>query len=247
MIHYHGTPIGGSGVDAARFLAGRHGLVPFFHQNHMGIVAEVCQSFVLDNSAYTIWRQGGTLDVAKYAAWVEEWMHHPGFDFAIMPDVIEGSEEDNRKMRAEYFTVSSAAFGASSPVWHMYESLEELRYLCGAHRVVSIGSSGEWPTPGTARWWTRMGEAMDCICDSDGRPPCKLHGLRMLSPEVFRHLPLSSADSVNAARNNGAKVKYGMFMPPTAAQRSTIIADRAESFNSAPCWRGIPKQEELFQ
>lgn len=28
MIHYHGTPVGGTRQDGARFLAGRHALVP---------------------------------------------------------------------------------------------------------------------------------------------------------------------------------------------------------------------------
>ncbi len=45
MIHYHGTPIGGTRQDAARRLAGRHALVPFPRQDDMGIVAETCQSF----------------------------------------------------------------------------------------------------------------------------------------------------------------------------------------------------------
>jgi hypothetical protein len=29
MIHYHGTPIGGTRQDVARFLVGRHALIPF--------------------------------------------------------------------------------------------------------------------------------------------------------------------------------------------------------------------------
>lgn len=52
MIHYHGTPIGGTRQDAARFLAGRHALVPFPRQDDVAIVAEVCQSFCFDNGAF---------------------------------------------------------------------------------------------------------------------------------------------------------------------------------------------------
>ena len=51
MIHYHGTPIGGSRQDVARFLAGRHALVPFPRQDDMGVVGEVCKTFVFDNGA----------------------------------------------------------------------------------------------------------------------------------------------------------------------------------------------------
>ncbi len=46
MKHFHGTPIGGTRQDAARFLIGRHALVPYPRQDDMGIVAEACQSFV---------------------------------------------------------------------------------------------------------------------------------------------------------------------------------------------------------
>jgi hypothetical protein len=45
MIAYHGTPIGGTRQDGARFLAGRHALVPFPRQDDMGIVADVCHAY----------------------------------------------------------------------------------------------------------------------------------------------------------------------------------------------------------
>ena len=72
MIHYHGTPIGGTLSDKSRFLAGRHALVPFPRQDDLGIVAETCQSFVFDNGAFTVWKQGGQLDVDGYLHWVDE-------------------------------------------------------------------------------------------------------------------------------------------------------------------------------
>lgn len=45
MIHYHGTPVGGKREDAAKFLAGRHALVPFPRKDDLGVVADVCKSF----------------------------------------------------------------------------------------------------------------------------------------------------------------------------------------------------------
>jgi hypothetical protein len=54
LIHYHGTPIGGSRDDAARFLIGRHALVSFAHQGDMAVVADACQSFILDNGAFSV-------------------------------------------------------------------------------------------------------------------------------------------------------------------------------------------------
>jgi len=98
MIHYHGTPIGGSRQDAARLLAGRHALVPFPRQDDMGIVAETCQSFVFDNGAFTVWKKGGQVDVHGYTRWVDDWHRHPGFDWALIPDVIDGDEDANDRL-----------------------------------------------------------------------------------------------------------------------------------------------------
>lgn len=232
MIHYHGTPIGGSRQDAARFLAGRHALVPFPRQDDIGIVAEVCQSFVFDNGAFTVWRQGGQLDVDGYVAWVEQWHRHPGFDWALIPDVIEGSEAENDRLIADW-----PPHLAGVPVWHLHESLERLDVLARAWRTVAFGSSGQWASPGTDAWWKRISAAMATICDDRGRPRCKLHGLRMLDPAIFSRLPFASADSTNAAVNGGSISRFGMYTPPTAGQRAAVIADRIEAHNSAAIWR----------
>lgn len=240
MIHYHGTPIGGPRQDAARFLVGRHALVPFSYPDDIGVVAEVCQSFCLDNGAFTAWTQGKELDVNGYINWVAQWYRHPGFDFALIPDVIDGNEEENDRLLHQW---PKALPGV--PVWHMHESTARLRHLARTYRIVALGSSGQYASVGTSDWWQRMNEAMKSICDEEGRPMCKLHGLRMLDPEVFKHLPLSSADSTNAAVNSGSLSRFGMYVPPTAAQRAAVIAERIESQNSSPTFQLKPVQEFL--
>lgn len=239
MIHYHGTPIGGTLTDKARFLSGRHALVPFPRQDDIGIVAEVCQSFVFDNGAFSAWKRGMVMDVAGYIEWVEKWHRHPGFDWALIPDVIDGDEKANDDLLE---TWPRHLHGV--PVWHMHESLDRLRQLCSEWTMVALGSSGQWPNPGTDSWWIRMGAAMDFICDA-GRPPCKLHGLRMLDPAIFSRLPLSSADSTNAAVNCGSVSRFGQYTPPTAGQRAEVIAERIEAHNSAAVWESS-KQLELI-
>lgn len=241
MIHYHGTPIGGSRQDAARFLIGRHALVPFSYTGDMPIVADVCQSFCLDNGAFTVWKQGGTLDVAGYSVWAEQWHKHPGFDFALIPDSIEGDEEENDALLRDW-----TLHGYGVPVWHMHESTERLVRLCESFRTVALGSSGQWASPGTSGWWARMTEAMNAICDEHGRPMARLHGLRMLDPTIFTKLPLASADSTNAAVNSGSLDRFGIYLPPTAAQRAAVIAERVESQNSSPIWISAPIQQDIF-
>jgi hypothetical protein len=92
-----------------------------------------------------------------------------------------------------------------------------------------------------------MADAMRVACDEQGRPLAKLHGLRMLNPEVFRYLPLSSADSVNVGRNVGMDGAWsGTYAPPTKGWRATVIAARIESVNSASRWTAPPTQLDIF-
>ncbi len=232
MIHYHGTPAGGGRLDAAKFLAGRHALVPFLRQDDIGVVAEVCQSFIFDNSAFSHWTKGSTLDVDGYTALVETWHRHPGFDWALIPDVIDGDEAAN-----DHLLDLWPSHLPGVPVWHLHESIERLVRLASNWKTVAFGSSGQWRSPGTAAWWKRMAAAMDAICDDQGRPMCRLHGLRMLDPAIFTRLPFASADSTNAAVNGGSISRFGMYAPPTAGQRASVIADRIEAHTSAPIWQ----------
>lgn len=243
MKKYHGTPMGGTRQDAARFLLGRDALVPFPRRDDMGVVADVCRSFVFDNGAFSVWKRGAALDVAGYLAWVREWCKHPGFEWALIPDVIEGNEADNDALIDGFKEVGLAIYGV--PVWHLHESLDRLARLCDEWPTVALGSSGQWATPGTAGWWRRMSEAMNAICDNEGRPAARLHGLRMLDPEVFTRLPLASADSTNAAVNCGSLGRFGSYTPPTAAQRAAVIAERIEAHNSAPAWERQAQQMAL--
>lgn len=247
MIHYHGTPVSGTRQDVVRLLTGRHALVPFARPDDLGAVLEVCQSFMLDNSAFTYWKAGrGEVDFDAYMAWVLSVSRHPGFDFCLIPDVIDGTEGENSELVMRWLRCAPRALAA--PVWHLHESLEWLEWLVDRFWVVALGSSGRWATPGTDGWWSRMAEAMAVCCDVQGRPKCRLHGLRMLDPEIFTRLPLASADSTNAAVNAGTPSRFGMYPAPSTGQRAAVIADRIEVNNSAPVWcpSVMRKQEVLL-
>lgn len=233
MIHYHGTPVSGKRQDVITFLQGRHALVPFPRQDDMGAVAEICKSFVFDNGAFSIWTKGGVLDTEGYYRWCDTWHRHPGFTWALIPDVIDGDEEANDDLLSQWPEHLEGV-----PVWHLHESVDRLQRLAADWSTVALGSSGEYRSPGTRIWWERIGHALRSICDIYGRPVCKLHGLRMLNPKVFSRMPLASADSTNASVNGGAKDRYGMYLPPTAGQRSAIIGNRIEMFNSSAVWAG---------
>jgi len=245
VIHYHGTPISGSNEEAARFLKGRHALVSMPAQGHLPIVAEVCQSFALDNGAFSAWRRGLDIDWSQYYEWVALWCRHPAFDFAVIPDMIAGDEDANNDMVAEFIAAGLSRYGA--PVWHLHESLDRLVRLAAEWPRVALGSSGPWSTPGTPEWWQRMADAMRAVCDEHGRPITRLHGLRMLNPVVFSRLPLASADSTNAGVNAGSLSRFGMYVPPSASVRAAVIADRIEAHQSAPCWHEIEQYQLGFE
>lgn len=239
MIHYHGTPVSGRNIDPIRFLTGRHALVPFPRKDNLGVVAEVCQSFVFDNGAFSVWKSGKILDVEAYTTWVDDWYRHPGFDWGLIPDVIDGNEDANDKLIEQW---PAHLKNSGVPVWHLHESIERLVRLSQSWRTVALGSSGEFASPGTKLWFQRMRTALSAICDEQGRPACKLHGLRMLSPKIFMQLPLASADSTNASVNAGSKSRFGMYVPPSAGQRAEVIACRIEQHNSASCFLKTPEE-----
>lgn len=234
MIHYHGGPITPIAAALAAWSA-RHAMISFANPDQTALAAEVCQSFTFDNGAYPIWKAGGgEIDIPAYIAWVEQWRRHPGFDWCLIPDVIDGKESDNDRLVSEW----SLSPSISVPVWHMHERIERLVELCGCWPRVALGSSGDYAMVGTDRWWHRMGEAMEAICDEQGRPMAKLHGLRMLNPTVFSQLPLASADSTNVARNIGIDSAWtGQYMKGlTKDVRAMVLRERIEKHASASRW-----------
>lgn len=247
MIKFHGSPLGGPKDVMSRFWENRHAMVSFAYKDGLPIVAESCASFALDNGAFTAWKSDKEFDIDGYAAWVNEWKRHPGFDWHLAPDVIDGTEEENDKLLYSWLTRLESHDAEPVPVWHLHESIGRLRRLCGHSRLVALGSSGVWSTPGTPEWMERMHEAMRAIC-INGRPVCKLHGLRMLSVDIFTRFPFASADSTNAVRNSmgASKDRFGMYPPIHQWQRANIIAQGVEAHNSAAVWERQDASERLF-
>jgi len=240
VIHYHGTPIGGPHDRAAESMIGRHAFVSFAAPSQLDLVAEVCQSFACDNGAFSAWRSGNPITKwDAYYEWVGEIKREPGFDWAVIPDVIDGTEEEQDRLIDEW---PHGVLGV--PVWHMNEPVERLRRLSEKWARVALGSTGAYKTVGTPQWWGRMSEAMNAVCVA-GQPIAKLHGLRMLDMDVFSHLPLSSADSTSAAFNSHVDAAWKGTYEPPKPWRTRVLMARIESANHARHWVG-GQQERLF-
>lgn len=250
MIHYHGTPITPS-TAAADILRGRHALVPFSDPRDIELVSEVCSSFIIDNGAFTLWKRGRESrrqldDWNDYIDFLAKWAYHPGCDFVLIPDIIDGTEDENYELIDDFCNTHAWLVGQAVPVYHLHESLEHFERLCSAFSRVALGSSGQYAQVGSALWWDRMDEVMQLATVpqiwgpsqwTQGQPRVKLHGLRMLDARLLEKLPLSSGDSTNLARNIGIDSAWrGTYQPPTKAWRGSVLAARIESHQSASCY-----------
>lgn len=228
MIHYHGTPITPD-TCALKALKARHGFVSYAHQSQLGLVSENCQSFALDNGAFSFWKTGKKINWDGYYEFINKWKNHPRFDFAIIPDVIDGGEKENDQLLDEWEFKNIGV-----PVWHMNESDDRFIRLCNNYYRVAIGSCGEYDVTSPRKCIQKLHDVIRHVVDENGYPIAKLHGLRMLNSQIFTKVPLSSADSTNIARNIGIdKAWTGAYSPQSKETRAHILAERIESNNSA--------------
>lgn len=195
MIHYHGTPITPRSV--LNELAGKHFCVSFADPRDVETCHRIGQSVMLDNGAYSIWRQGITVDWYAWVGWAEQWLDYPT-TWAVLPDSIDGDEAENDRLLSEFAWMTAGY--ATFPVWHLHESFTRLKRLADTYGRVCFGSSGVYSVVGNDPWRRRVTEAFDAIADPDGRVPW-IHMLRgmALSGQEF---PFASVDSTDIARNH---------------------------------------------
>jgi len=242
MIPYHGTPVAVSDDQATRILTGHHAFVSYANMTQLSIVQEVCQSWSLDNGAFSFWQSKKSTDWNNYYEFIES-NKSPNMDFFIIPDVINGNEDDNDLLIEEMPKLKPLGL----PVFHTAESLDRLERLCNQFHHIALGSSS-LQNPGTEHWWNRMHEILEVICDNNGKPKVKIHGLRMLNPEIFTKIPFTSADSTSVGRNTTNQYRFnGGYRPISAWARAQVLIDRIESFNSPQSWRKRPIQMQLIQ
>jgi hypothetical protein len=141
MIHYHGLPITPA-TAAVRAISGGHAFVSHQHAGQLTLALECAQSFAVDNGAFSAWSSGNTItDWSVYYAWVDSLRFYPAFDFAVIPDVIDGDEAENDALIAQWPWLQDAPW-VGAPVWHVHESLARLAWLAASFPRICIGSSG---------------------------------------------------------------------------------------------------------
>lgn len=218
-LHYHGTPI--TPRDRLLELAGRNFCVSYASPHQVETCHQIGQSVMLDNGAFTFWRQNISTTPdwwAKYAEWAAEWLDYKT-TWAVIPDVIDGDEEANDLLIAKW---PRRFYKQSAPVWHMHESLDRLVRLCTAWDKVCIGSSGQYATVGTPQWHRRMEAVFNRVCGNGPAP--WLHMLRGMALCEGPY-PFASVDSTDVARNHNRP-----------QHTVTKLAERWDSRQCPPRW-----------
>ncbi len=243
MIRYHGGPITPNDAAIAAWRDG-HAMISFANPKQVALAFEYAGDVAIDNGAFSLWGKGEQVDGVAYRAFVELWRKHPAFGWCIIPDLIDGTEEENDYLIHSWPLCPSI----SVPVWHLHESLGKLDWLVSAYPRVAIGSSGEYSEIGTDRWKIRIAESMNVCCDPEGYPRTKLHGLRQMDNDVTSNVPYSSVDSCNIARNIGIDSKWDTAYAPSSKDvRALVMRDRIAAHAVCSRWTGCwGRNYELF-
>lgn len=182
------------------------------------------QVLILDNGAYSHWQAGGgSIDREKFWTWANEAQGRCDHAVAVIPDVIEGSEQDNllecswavREGMADYPERCMA-------IWHLDDSIEQLKTFCRLFNFVGLGSCAEFDVQkNKAGYLARLREAsavIDYVEMRYARRPW-IHLMRGLGmfPKAIR---FESADSCNVAMN------HHRYRDSEGENRAQFIADR---------------------
>lgn len=201
--HYHGGPLWGGDELLKALYRDSGALVSYARPDQIKKIAAIKCKLVLDNGAFSTWRNGGNDN--DQAWWIKHWEGYYDFvgewlsriEWFIIPDVIEGTEQENDVLIEQ---VPAWLMAKAVPVWHSDESIERFVRLCERFERVAIGCCGPHRSIRSAAWKNRMTEAFNAIY-VDRNLTVKIHGLRMLDGRALSQFPFDSADSTNVAIN----------------------------------------------
>jgi len=229
MKHYHGGPITPASCAMKAWKNG-FAFVSWAHTSQLHLALDISQGVGVDNGAFTFWKNKEKPNWQPYYDFILGLKNHPRFDFCIIPDVIDGGEKENDDLLDKWPHGSCGV-----PVWHMNESDERFIRLCNEYERVAIGSCGEYDVNKPRNCVNKLKDVIRHVVDDIGYPIAKLHMLRGLNKNIFKHLPFASADSTNIARNIGIDKNWakGNYQPMSKEVRAYVMKNNIESVNSA--------------
>lgn len=194
MKKFYVTPVSPLAVFD-KYLADKNLVISYLRPDNYRRAVKNNQIIYFDNGAFTFFRKKITPNYAKFYKFLEG----KTFQYFFIPDIIDGTEEQNDKLIQE---VPEHLKNKAIPVFHLHESLERLKILIKEWAYIALGSSGKYWKFGTKEWFARMDKIMQIVCDKDGKPLVKIHMLRCLNKDIFTKYPFYNGDSSNFARNH---------------------------------------------
>ena len=209
-------------------MAGRNFCVSYARPDDAAVCLQIAQSIMWDNGAFSAKTRGEPFNLTGFYEWVEPLLAHP--HWAVVPDVIDGSEQDQRDMVRTWPFRKDLGI----PVWHLGMPIAYLLDLCDEWGRVCFGSAGQYWDVGSPSWCGRMDEAFNALVKTYGRRLPWVHGLRMLG-QASGPWPLASADSTNVAQNHARNTGCAECM-----------AQRIDAIQPPAVWTERPIQEGMF-
>jgi hypothetical protein len=194
MLNYIGTPITPRSLYST--MCESHYCVSYFDGRDRDVALRHGASVMLDNGAFSSYTLGKAIDWSDFYKWAEPAMY--GANWAVVPDQIGGTSEDNRKLEKSW----PFPRRLSATVYHFGEPLDRLRELLdGWPRIAIGGSVGSFP-PGGDAWIRQIDMIWDVISQTNTHP--WVHMMRAMSTVTgtLGRWPFASADSTSFARNH---------------------------------------------
>jgi hypothetical protein len=186
------------------------------------------QILLVDNGAFSAWEAGvNTMSDDTYlegfAEWANDILDRSDQAVAVLPDVIDGDEQQNWQLILE--TMGMFPNDRVMPVWHMHESISYLIHLVESFSYVGIGSSAQYRNFKKPNWTARINEAFAAIAQWEKETGEVRPRIHMLRAQSKHHLfDFDSSDSVNVAMNhNRQRVKKGETITAFAARINNAI------------------------
>jgi hypothetical protein len=177
---------------------------------------------MLDNGAFSTWRSGrGRVDREAFFSWANDAQARCPVAVAVIPDVIEGSENENWLEAAYAVRGELSAFPERLMfVWHMNDSIEQLVRASRLFNFVAIGSCAEYDIQKNRKAFLarlrHASAAIDYVEQAYGRRPW-IHLMRA-NGVIAETIRFDSSDSSNIARKMAAKIAAPVRAAAAAAK-----------------------------
>lgn len=143
--------------------------------------------FMLDSGAYSAWTKGVTINIDEYCEFIKK--HSDVISHYIVLDVIGDAE---KSLEAQKYMESKGLHPL--PVFHQGEDWKYLDYYANNYDYICISPLSYSAGGGSMVNWLDKCFA-DHVCDKNGYPKCKVHGLGLTTVKMLLRYPWYSVDS----------------------------------------------------